>query len=136
VDEHLTEDKATVVEIEDILEEVKESDIDEATLMAERLTASSRRIALNEDSLSFITSSKKPIYSPTDIMFAIQSQVKEYCILKCGNVPKSEKDCQGYSEGVFTCPARRISDDADFHAEMQWINLLIKDFSKLLELKN
>ncbi|MFP3950591.1 MAG: hypothetical protein ACLFVP_00380 [Candidatus Bathyarchaeia archaeon] len=134
VDEKLREYKADLETVRDTLEEVEEREIDEAMILAKRFTSSARRLAKDEDSLAYASSSSKPVYSPVEILFAIQKQLQEYCKAKCGKVPTSEDECPGYRDGSFTCLGRRISDDADFHAERQWLQLLVDDFAKLVEL--
>lgn len=56
-------------------------------------------------------------------------------IANCGRIPVNEKDCKGYKDGKYICPVRRISDNADFHAERGWLWLLKKDFSRLIKLR-
>jgi len=134
VDEKLREYKADLDTVRDTLEEVEEGDIDEAMILAKRFTSSARRLAKEEKSLTYGSGNSKPVYSPVDILFAIQKQLQAYCKAKCGKIPTSEAECPGYKDGSFTCMGRRISDDADFHAERQWLQLLVDDFAKLLEL--
>ena len=55
---------------------------------------------------------------------------------KCGSAPKSKDDCKGINEDGYACQIRRMSDDATFHAQMKWNEVLLEDFNKLVELEN
>ncbi|MFP3950779.1 MAG: hypothetical protein ACLFVP_01325 [Candidatus Bathyarchaeia archaeon] len=135
VDEDLRQYPGYVDMLNETLEEIEERGIDEATIFAKRFTSSSRRIAKNEDVIEFASNKAKPLYSPVELLLAIQKKVQELCIERCGKVPTSAEECPAYESGELNCPVRRISDDADFHAEQQWIKLLVKDFAKLVELE-
>lgn len=135
VDEDLRQYPGYVDMLNKTLEELEERGIDEATIFAKRFTSSSRRIAKNQDILEFASNKARPLYSPVELLLAIQKKVQELCIERCGKVPTSAEECPAYESGELKCPVRRISDDADFHAEQQWIKLLVKDFAKLVELE-
>ena len=74
-------------------------------------------------------------HSTIDILGANQSRVGSLCEIKCGGLPKSEEDCKGFMDGEYLCEVRRISDDSDFHAKMGWLQMLMNDFSRLIDLQ-
>jgi hypothetical protein len=135
VDKELKHSPGYVETINETLEELKEKDFDEATIFVKRMTSSSRRIVKENEILDYASSKNKPFYAPVDLLLAIQMKVQELCIERCGKIPRSQEDCPSSGEGETVCMVRKISDDADFHAQLQWMKLLIKDFSKLVELQ-
>lgn len=135
VDDSFKEAKANVKNIEEILHDVKEHEVDKAIIMAKSLSSASRKITKDDSSLRFISSDSKLTYSLIDMMMAVEKKVSELCTLKCGQLPTSNQECEAFKEGTTSCRVRRISDDADFHAEMKWIDMLLEDFSNLIELK-
>ena len=136
VDDSFKEAKASVKNIEEILQDIKEHDVDKAIIMAKSLSSASRKISRNDKTLKFISNDTKLRYSLIDLMIAIEKKVTELCTLKCGKLPTSNQECEAFNKGKTSCRVRRISDDADFHAEMKWTDLLLEDFSNLVELKN
>jgi len=60
----------------------------------------------------------------------INQYVNDLCKVKCGKIPEKESDCK------CDCRIRIISDNASFHFEQGWINLMKKDLKQLLSLQN
>lgn len=116
------------------LEAVEDGYYDEAIIMAERFTKASMRLVRKEESLEYISPDNEH-YSHIELIEAIQKQTRELCETRCGKFPTRAKDCEGYQDGEYTCPVRRVSDDADFHAERGWLKLLMNDFSRLVALR-
>ncbi len=136
IDDGFKEVKANVKNIEEILRDVKEHEVDKAIIMAKSLSSASRKITKDDKSLRFISSDSKLTYSLIDLMIAVEKKVTELCTLKCGKLPTNNQECDAFNLGKTSCIIRRISDDADFHAEMKWTDMLLKDFSTLADLKN
>jgi len=133
VDPDLRASKADFNITSKTLEDLEDGRYDEIMILASGLTESSKRLVGKERDLEYI-SPKNEHYSLMELIDAIQKQTRELCIERCGTFPKKEKDCKGYRDGEYTCPVRRISDDADFHSERRWLELLMNDFSKLISL--
>lgn len=116
------------------LEALEDGYYDEAIIMAERFTKASKRLVRKEESLEYISPDNEH-YSHIELIEAIQKQTRELCETRCGEFPTRAEDCEGYQDGEYTCPVRRVSDDADFHAERGWLKLLMNDFSRLVALR-
>jgi hypothetical protein len=125
--------RAFVKTVEDTLAQLEDDEYDEATLLAKSFTNASKRMVGEEEDLKMIASGES-FHSITEIYGAIQSLTASICEIKCGGFPKTEEDCKGLVDGKYSCKARRVSDDADFHYRMGWLSLLMNDFSKLIEL--
>jgi hypothetical protein len=126
--------RAFVKTVEETQEDLEEEGYDEVILLAERFTSSSRERVVRDDDFEWITMNRRP-HSLTDLANAVQMKTMELCDARCGGYPEREEDCEGYVDGEYTCPVRRVSDDADFHAEMGWLPLLMNDFSRLVEIQ-
>lgn len=105
---------------------------DEAIVLAEEVTQGAKRLIRDVKNLHYISPDLERPYTVSDFIFAIQKKTGELCKLRCGKVPKTEKDCKGHQDGEYMCTVRLISDDADFHAARRWLKLLMIDFSKLV----
>jgi len=117
-----------------IAKHLEKEGYDEAIIMAEKFTHVAKKRLIKKN-IQFISPDGAPRFSTSELLAAIQGKVNELCKAKCGKVPTRESDCKGHRDGKYTCKVRRISDDADFHAERRWLKLLMKDFLKLFELK-
>ena len=132
--------KASVSTVEDTLKKLEDDEYDEVTLMANSFTTASKRLVEENDDLEMI-SPEESFHSTTKIYGAIQGLTASLCEKKCGRLPKTKEDCKGVINGEnrfareYRCSVRRVSDDADFHAKMSWLAILMSDFSKLIELK-
>lgn len=116
------------------LEDLEGGAYDEAILMAEDFTSASKVAVMKEANLGYISPASE-YYSITKLLEGIERQTQRLCEAKCGGLPTTAEQCKGYVEGRYVCQVRRISDDTDFHAEMGWLPLLMKDFDKLVNLQ-
>ena len=123
--------KANTDTIRTTIEFLENEDYDKAVILSEEFTEGAKSLIRKKKNLNYIFPEQHP-HSIPDIVYAIQIKTMELCKLRCGKVPKTERDCKGHQDGEYTCPVRRISDDADFHAERKWLQLLMNDFSKLV----
>lgn len=74
-----------------------------------------------------------PPVAPENLVLKINDCINCLCTTKCGAVPLQEDDCKGHVKGK-PCRVRSISDDALFHYERGWIDLLKNDLRQLLSL--
>lgn len=77
-----------------------------------------------------------PSFKPQRLYIKIHDYVDELCKANCGKIPRKEADCKGYAGGYYSCKIRQISDNAAFHFEHGWANLLRHDLMRLLALQN
>jgi hypothetical protein len=126
--------KADTATIRKTKEYLENENYDEAVVLAEEVTQGAKRLIRDKKNLRYISPELGKLYSISEIIFAIQKKTGEICKLRCGKVPKTEKDCSGFVDGEYNCEVRRISDDADFHTERKWQQMLMKDFFKLVTL--
>ncbi len=135
VDEDGSSGTGYMNKVNQTIEEVLDSEIDEALILADRFTSSARRLMKENENVDYVSSNFTPSYRVSDLVYAIQKKTMRLCEKKCGKVPESKDDCKGIEEDGYACHVRRISDDATFHAQMKWKEVLLEDFNKLVELE-
>jgi hypothetical protein len=112
-----------------MLETMRDDDYDKGFLVGKRFTEAAE-LEMTEKNIQRISDDYMPPVSPERLFFTINEQVNGLCKTKCGKVPLTESDCDGYASGE-SCNIRIVSDNASFHFERGWITLLKNDFKKL-----
>lgn len=90
---------------------------------------------MESENIEAVSDKIKPHFKLEELYMTIDSCVQNLCIVKCGQLPENESDCKGYMDGHYSCDARLISDNANFHLKRGWIKLLERDLAKLLAVK-
>jgi len=91
---------------------------------------------MSREGIEGISEKFMPSFKPQRLYFSVNKILEKLCKVKCGKVPKKESDCNGYSDGTYFCKIRLISDDASFHFERGWVDLLRNDLKRLLAICN
>jgi hypothetical protein len=73
-----------------------------------------------------------PRFTLERLYMAVNSCIENLCRAKCGHVPVTELDCEGFVDGHYCCDVRLRSDNASFHFKHGWVRFLEKDLAKLL----
>ena len=128
-------EKADLESVKNIVSEYNEADYEDIILMAERYTPNAVDYVNGQDNFTIVTPKTKMNLGVSDLLSAIQRLTMKLCIRRCGKVPESEGDCEGYVKGKLVCPVRCISDNADFHAERGWLRQLRIDFENLVKVE-
>ena len=112
-----------------MLEAMKRADYDKGFLFGKRFTDAAKQELIQND-IQRISEGYMPKFKPERLYLRINQYVNDLCKAKCGKIPKKESDCKG------NCRIRVISDNASFHFEQGWVNLMKKDLKQLLSLHN
>jgi hypothetical protein len=72
-----------------------------------------------------------PPVKTENIVTTINDCVNTLCKTRCGAVPPKESDCKGRLKESL-CRVKSISDDALFHFERGWTDLMKNDLRQLL----
>ena len=122
--------------VREMVEVMEEERYDKGVLISDRFTESAKK-EMSQKGIQMISEKYMPPFEPQKLYIALQDCMDEFCKAKCGQVPKTEADCKGInSDGDYACKVRLISDNALFHLEHGWTNLLRKDLMKLLASRN
>lgn len=135
IDQGVNISKANTDTIRTTIEFLENEGYDEALILAEEVTQGAKSLLRKKKEINYISNSMDRQYSIIELLDAIQKITRKLCKLRCGKIPKTKKDCKGYQDSGYSCPIRRVSDDADFHAERRWMQLMVNDFSKLISLQ-
>jgi len=118
-----------------MIEDIKNGDYDKGFLVSKRFTEAAKRKTYHEN-IQLVTENFAQRFKPQTLYFAIKDCVDDLCKIRCGKIPKKESDCKGYIDDVYSCKIRVVSDNAFFHLEHGWKNLLINDLMQLLKMKS
>jgi len=141
---------------------LKEPEVDRVIVFGKNFTQAARS-NLRDDGIAFFSTSQRFIstLNPRELYARILNCVDELCQSRCGHVPQSEAECDGYSgdptpcpvcggEGrtngsrclkcagtglratQYACDVRLLSDNADFHVAHGWKILLQHDLLAIL----
>ncbi|MBN1358304.1 restriction endonuclease [Candidatus Bathyarchaeota archaeon] len=110
-----------------MLEAMEKEDYDKGVLFGKRFTDAAKHELMQND-IQRISEGYMPTFKPERLYLRINQYVNDLCKEKCGKIPEKESDCKG------DCRIRIISDNASFHFEQGWINLMKKDLKQLLAL--
>jgi len=112
-----------------MLEAMEREDYDKGFLFGKRFTDAAKQELMQND-IQRISEGYMPAFKPERLYLRINQYVNDLCKGKCGKIPEKESDCKG------NCRIRIISDNASFHFEQGWINLMKKDLKQLLSINN
>jgi hypothetical protein len=112
-----------------MVEAMDREDYDKGFLFGKRFTDAAKQELMQND-IQRISEGYMPRFKPERLYLRINQYVNDLCKEKCGKIPEKESDCKG------DCRVRVISDNASFHFEQGWTNLMKKDFKLLLSMNN
>lgn len=121
--------------VRDMVETMEHEHCNKGVLISKRFTGSAKR-EMGRKNIQMVSEDYMPPFKPLELYLRIQDYIDNLCKVKCGRAPEKESDCKGYSKGRYSCKIRLISDNASFHFEHGWINLLKNDLTRLLVIEN
>ena len=121
--------------VKEMSEFLERNGYDGGFLVGKRFSNAARE-EMSREGIEVISEKLMPSFKPQRLYFSVNKIVEKLCKAKCGRVPMEESDCKGYSKGTYSCKVRLISDDASFHFEHGWVNLLQNDLKRLLAIYN
>jgi hypothetical protein len=125
-----TKSKSGFVGIDSVrkmVEAMEREEYDKGVLFGKRFTDAAKQ-ELTQNHIQRISEGYMPTLKPERLYLRINQYVNDMCKTKCGKIPEKESDCKG------DCRIRVISDNASFHFEQGWVNLMKKDLKQLLAL--
>ena len=121
--------------VNEMVDTMKREDYDKGILISERFSTAAKEQMRRED-IQIISEDFTPRLGPVELYSKMREYIDSLCKAKCGQVPEKKSDCKGISEGHHTCKIRLISNNASFHFERGWVNLLKQDFNQLISMRN
>lgn len=117
-----------------MLEDMKLAEYDRGFMIGKKFTDAAKKEMI-ENNIQRISEQYMPPFKPERIYLRINDFVNKMCEENCGKIPQTEADCKDHSQD-HSCRTRAISDNASFHFEHGWIDLLKNDLKQLLSLCN
>ncbi|MEA2090395.1 MAG: restriction endonuclease [Thermoproteota archaeon] len=115
---------------------MKLEDYDKGVLISKRFSKAAKE-EMKRKSIQMFSKKYPPSFEPQKLYLKIQDCINNLCKAKCGRVPEKKSDCKGKdSNGHYSCKIRLISDNAAFHFERGWTDLLKNDLMRLLAVQN
>ena len=112
--------------VKQTIEEKADSNIDEIFIITNRLTKGARDIVTSDDSVSYISPKRSNPFSLSELMFVIETKLKE--------LEEQIVDLVVLEETRFQIEL--IKKNAKFHATMKWHDLVQEDLFQLIEIQN
>ncbi len=116
--------------VKDMLKTMRRKNCERGFIVADRFTGA----AIDEMQLCNIqqfSDTYMPPVASENIVLTINDCISSLCRTKCGAAPLQENDCRAVSKDK-QCRVKSISDDAMFHYERGWTDLLKNDLRQLL----
>lgn len=118
-----------------LVEAMKQEEYDRAVIVGERFSEAAKR-ETSRESIEIVSENLMPFLSKNKMYLAMENRVNHLCKKKCRRVPKKRSECKGIdSEGHYSCRVRQISDNAMFHLQQGWTELLREDLLQILALE-
>jgi hypothetical protein len=109
---------------------MKRKDYTRGVIIGKRFTEAATQ-EMSSCNIQQVSDEYMPPVKSESILLTINDCVNNLCKTKCGTVPLKESDCKGrVKESV--CRVRSINDDALFHYERGWMDLMKNDLRQLL----
>jgi hypothetical protein len=99
-------------------------------LVGKRFTAAAAQ-EMERFNIQQVSDEYMPPVKPENMNLKINDCINDLCKARCGAVPSKTSDCKAHLKGEI-CRVRSISDDARFHRERGWTDLLKNDLRQLL----
>jgi len=105
---------------------------DRGVLIGKKFTEGAKK-EMRREGIQIVSEKLSPRFEPSELYVSMREYMDDLCKAKCGRAPEKQSDCKGKdSEGHYSCKIRLISDNASFHFEEGWRNLLQRDFERLI----
>lgn len=121
--------------VKETIETMNSEGYDKGVLIGKRFSKAAKE-EMRREGIQMFSEKLTPRFGLQTLYPAMQNYIDDLCKTKCGHIPERESDCEGFSEDHYSCEIRLISDNASFHFQRGWTNLLQRDFGQLITLRN
>lgn len=122
--------------VKQMSEVMKRDGIDKGVLISESFTEAAAQ-GMRRDRIEMVSDKLPARFDARRLYLAMRRYAGNLCQTKYGYVSKKQPDCPGKcAEDCHSCDVRVISDNASFHFERGWVELVRGDFEALIGLDN
>ena len=119
-------------DVKNMLKVMRRKDCDRGVIVGKRFTDAATQ-EMSVCNIQQVSDEYMPPVKTENIILTINGCVNTLCRTRCGAIPLKESDCKGRVKESL-CRVRSISDDALFHFERGWIDLMKNDLRQLLSM--
>jgi len=116
--------------VKDMLKAMRRKNCERGFIVADRFTGAAVE-EMRLCNIQQVSEDYMPPVASENIVLTINDCINNLCRAKCGSAPLQEADCRALLKDK-PCRVRSISDDALFHYERGWTDLLKNDLRQLL----
>jgi hypothetical protein len=117
-------------DVKNMLKVMKRKDCDRGVIISKRFTDAAAQ-EMKFYNIQQVSDEYMPPMKSESIILTINDCINNLCKTRCGAIPLKESDCKGRLKERL-CRIRSISDDALFHYERGWMDLMKNDLRQLL----
>ena len=117
-------------DVKNMLKVMKRKDCDRGVIISKRFTDAAAQ-EMKFYNIQQVSDEYMPPMKSESIILTINDCINNLCKTRCGAIPLKESDCKGRLKERL-CRIRSINDDALFHYERGWIDLMKNDLRQLL----
>jgi len=117
-------------DVKSMLKVMRSKDCERGIIVGKRFTEAAVE-EMNLCNIQQVSEEYMPPLASENVVLAINDNINSLCKTKCGMVPFNESRCKDRLKEN-PCRVKSISDDALFHYERGWIDLLKNDLRQLL----
>jgi hypothetical protein len=131
----IEQQKSIFVSVDDVrnmMKTMKRKHCASGVLVGNRFTDAAS-LEMSKNNIQQVSDSYMPPVTPEKIILTINGCTESLCRKKCGELPFDASKCKGRSKDSL-CQIRSINDDAVFHFERGWVDLMKNDLRQLLTL--
>lgn len=121
-----------ISDVKSMVDVMKRKDCHSGVLVSKRFTEAATQ-EMHEGNIQKVSDEYMPPVKPENVLLTINGCIDDLCKVKCGAIPQVEADCKGRLKESL-CRVRSISDDALFHFERGWMDLMKSDLRQLLSI--
>ena len=111
---------------------MKREDYNRGILISKRFTVAAIQ-EMAQENIQQVSDEYMPPFDTGKLYLAINNCVNNQCKAKCGEIPSKESDCKNKQKASL-CKVRAVSDNASFHFEQGWVDLMKNDLKLILAL--
>ncbi len=122
-----------VDDVKSMLKVMKSQDFNQGVLISRRFTVAAAE-EMAQENIQQVSDEYMPPFDSEKLYLAINTCINSQCKTNCGKIPLKESDCKAHTKDGEICKIRSLSDNATFHYDQGWVDLMKNDLILLLSL--
>lgn len=123
----------SVDDVKSMLKVMKSQDYNRGVLIGRRFTVAAAE-EMAQENIQQVSEEYMPPFDTEKLYLAINTCINSQCKTNCGKTPLKKGDCKAHTKDGDFCKVRDLSDNASFHYDHGWVDLMKNDLKLLLSL--